>query len=129
MPLRPRTALAFTIVATTSSLPAQDWGPARVGVTPAARAEVQATIRLPGAVEAATHAIVASEEAGVVAEIRVQEGSRVRRGATLARLRRETLERDLDAARGQLTESQARLELAMRSRTARRASSSSAMSP
>ncbi len=116
MPHLPRSAIAFAVAVAATQLPAQDWGPARVGVTAAVEAEVQATIRLPGTVEAATHAIVASEEAGVVAEIRVREGSQVRRGATLARLRRETLERDLEAARGQLTEAEARLELAVRSR-------------
>ncbi len=86
-------------------------------MTAAAQAEVQPLVRLAGNVEAETHAVVASEESGVVAELRAREGSPVKRGATLARLRRETLERDLEAAEGQLAEAEARLELARRSRT------------
>ncbi len=115
-PQRLIAALVAVVILGAHQLASQGWGPAQVGITPAAETELQAVVQLAGTVEAETQARIASEEAGVVAELRAREGSFVKQGATLARLKRETLERDLEAARAQLAEAQARLDIAQRSR-------------
>lgn len=104
-------ALALTLNAA-PRLAAQDWGPTRVGVTPARTAEVQAVIYLAGTVEARNRALVAGEVPGIVSELLVSEGDSVRRGAVLVRLRNTALQRDLEGAQAQLEEAQARLALA-----------------
>jgi len=92
----------------------QDWGPTRVGVTPARQGTVQSVVHLPGSVEARTSAVVASSVAGVVAQVAAREGESVKRGATLVKLSYDTHDRQLRAAQGLLAESQARLLLAER---------------
>ncbi len=83
-----------------------------VGFTEALNHTVRAAIELTGTVESRRSSLVASEVAGLVEEISAREGERVRRGAPLVKLRRETAELRLRSARGQLEESRARLQLA-----------------
>lgn len=114
---RRRSALFSTLAVlcgATGVVQAQGWGPSPVGVTPARSTTVQAVVQLPGTVEARTSAVVASDVPGVVDQLLVREGDLVERGAVLARLLKETVERDLEAAQAQLAEAQARLELAER---------------
>ena len=99
----------FTLV---PELPAQDWGPSRVGVTAARSAEVQEVIYLAGSVQARNRALVAGEIPGVVEQLAVGEGDFVRRGAVLVRLRNQAMTRDHEGAVAQLEEAQARLKLA-----------------
>lgn len=89
--------------------------PARVRYTEAERHELRGEAILPGTVEARTASLVASEVAGLVVELRAQEGDTVRRGQTVVRLRRKTLEFRLAESRADLKEAEARLELAERS--------------
>ena len=102
---------------TVGSGTAQGWGPAKVGVTAARSAPVQEVVRLAGSVETRTRALVAATVPGLVVEQLAREGDFVRRGTTLVRLLRETLERELEAAQAQLAEARARLDLAQRART------------
>jgi len=74
--------------------------------------EVRRSIRLPGSVESRTASIVATEVAGYVVAVDVQEGDRVRKGHPLARLRTIWFELQLQAAEGRLKEARARLDLA-----------------
>lgn len=108
-----RSGLSFLVAAAlASALPAQDWGPSRVGVTAARSAEVQAVIHLAGSVQAVNRALVAGEIPGVVSELLVSEGEFVRRGAILVRLRNQAMKRDLEGAVAQFEEARARLGLA-----------------
>lgn len=88
-----------------------------VGVTEAREAPVASTVSLTGSVISRTNALVASEIAGLVTALEVREGHRVKRGAPIARLRRDNLSLRLDAARAQHRESEARLALAQSSLT------------
>ncbi|MEM7582862.1 MAG: efflux RND transporter periplasmic adaptor subunit [Acidobacteriota bacterium] len=83
-----------------------------VRFTTARSHEAQQTLRLTGSVEARQIATVATEVAGVVAQLLTPEGSTVRRGAPLVRLRRKPIELRHEAARGQLAEAEARLKSA-----------------
>jgi RND family efflux transporter MFP subunit len=74
--------------------------------------EIRRSIRLPGSVEARTASVVATEVAGYVVAVDVQEGDRVRKGHALARLRTIWFELQLQEADGRLKEARARLELA-----------------
>jgi len=74
--------------------------------------EVRRSIRLPGSVEARTASVVATEVAGYVVAVDVQEGDRVRKGQPLARLRTIWFELQLQEAEGRLKEARARLQLA-----------------
>lgn len=94
---------------------AQEMPPGPVRYTEAREHPVQRIIRLPGSVESSTVSLVASEVGGIVLEVMAREGDRVRKGATLARLRTTTLELQRDASAAQLKEAQARLKLAERS--------------
>ena len=91
-------------------------GPAPIGVTVALEVEMRGLVTLPGTVEARTGGTVASEVEGVVVEVVARAGDRVKRGDTLIRLRRETLEIELRGAKAELAEAEARLDLARRSR-------------
>ena len=73
---------------------------------------VRQTVRLTGSVEARQTAVVATEVAGVVAELLAPEGTHVRQGSPLVRLRRERLELRHLAASGELAEAVARLKSA-----------------
>jgi RND family efflux transporter MFP subunit len=99
----------------TSLLPAQDMPPGPVRYTVAREYPVQRTISLPGSVESPTVSLVASEVEGIVIELRAREGDAVRKGATLARLRKTTMELQREASAAQLKEAEARLKLAERS--------------
>lgn len=85
-----------------------------VGYTEARELAVRSTVRLSGSVEARSAGVVASEVAGLVVELAAREGDAVRRGQPLVRLRRENLELRRTARRADLTEAEARLQLATR---------------
>lgn len=89
--------------------------PAPVRYAEAQRHELRGEAILPGTVAAHTTSLVASEVEGLVVELRAREGDTVRRGQTIARLRRQNLELRLDEAQAQLKEAEARLDLAARS--------------
>lgn len=88
--------------------------PAEVRYTEAREYNLRRTISLPGSVEARTASVVASEIGGVVAELLVREGHRVKEGQVLARLRTTNLELELRAAEAAHKEATARLKLAER---------------
>ena len=77
--------------------------------------EVQRRLVLPGTAEPRTSAIVASEVAGLVIELKAREGDYLKKGAYIAQLRRRNIELLLAAEEASLAESKARLELAERS--------------
>ena len=91
--------------------------PVPVGVTAARQASVSPIIALTGTVASQRQTLVASEVAGLVMSLEARDGDRVRRGAPIVRLRRESLSFDRDAARARLQEAEARLALAARSHT------------
>lgn len=91
-------------------------GPAPVRYTEARVADITETIELTGTIESRRTSIVASEVPGVVETLFVRDGDRVDAGAPIARLRRETLALQAEAAAGDLEEARARLELARSSR-------------
>lgn len=74
--------------------------------------EVRESLGLTGSVASRSASVVASTISGVVVELRSRDGDTVRRGNTLARVRRETFDLVLRSAKGQLAEAAARLELA-----------------
>ena len=108
-------AAALALAAWSGALLAQMPASVPVGVTSARTADVRATVSLTGTVESRTSGVVASEVAGLVVDLVVRAGDSVARGRPLVRLRTETLELDLKAARARLAESEARLRLADRS--------------
>lgn len=114
---RPRVcALAIWCwVAGATIVAAQEMPPAPVRFAEARNHVVRSEVVLTGTVIARTSSLVASEVAGLVVELRAREGDAVRRGQSIARLRRQTLELRLDESRAELKESEARLELARRS--------------
>lgn len=85
-----------------------------VGFTEARQYRVHRRLSLPGSVEASVSSRVASEIAGLVAEVPVREGDRVKKGELLARLSERSLELSLRAAQAQLEEAEARQKLAER---------------
>jgi len=106
------TALAFALTGVAFS---QERPPGPVRYTEAREHSVQRTLRLSGSVESATVSLVASEVEGMVIELLAREGDKVKKGATLARLRQTTMELQRDASVAQLKEAEARLKLAERS--------------
>ena len=70
-----------------------------VEVTPVAAMAFTETIRLTGTVQAHRDVTISAEESGVVREILVEKGSRVRRGQPIARLDAALLQAQLDQAR------------------------------
>ena len=93
---------------------AQGTGPSPVRTTEVRSTEMRDTVRLPGDVAAHVEALLASEVAGLVVDLPARDGTRVRRGDVIARLRSDALELRLEAARGQRTEAKARLDRAER---------------
>jgi RND family efflux transporter MFP subunit len=93
-----------------SPSPAQPAGPVRF--TEAIEHSVRRAVYLPGSIRSRTESVVASEVAGLVVSLDVNEGDRVRKGAPLAHLRTASLELELQAVNGQLKEASARLDLA-----------------
>lgn len=89
--------------------------PAPVRYTEVIERAVRGEVILPGTVAARTSSVVASEVEGLVVELLAREGETIRKGAPIARLRRQTLELRLAEARAALKEAAARLELAVRS--------------
>jgi RND family efflux transporter MFP subunit len=73
---------------------------------------VRRTIVLPGSVASRTESLVASEVEGLVVELTAREGTPVRQGQTIAKLRSDQLELRLAAAEADLREAAARLTLA-----------------
>lgn len=106
----PYLALATCLAIDAAPSGAQPEVPVRF--TEARQHQVHQTLRLTGSVEARRIATLATEVAGVVAELLVSEGTEIRRGSPLARLRRESIELRARAARGQLAEAEARLKSA-----------------
>jgi multidrug efflux pump subunit AcrA (membrane-fusion protein) len=107
-------ALALAVTAGAQSTLAQ-MPPAPVRFTEAREYQFRGEVTLPATVAARTSSLVASEVAGLVAELVVREGDTVRRGQAVVRLRRQNLELRLTASRAGLKEASARLELAERS--------------
>lgn len=70
-----------------------------VEVTPVAAMAFTETIRLTGTVQAHKDVTISAEESGVVREILVEKGSRVRRGQPIARLDAALLQAQQDQAR------------------------------
>lgn len=85
-----------------------------VGFTEARQYRVHRRLSLPGSVEASLISRVASEIAGLVTEVPIREGERVRKGDLLAQLSGRSLELSLRAAQAQLEEAEARQKLAER---------------
>ena len=77
---------------------------------------MRAVVELTGSLESLRSSQVASEVAGLVVDLVAREGDMVRRGAPVARLRRETAALRLASAEGQLNEARARMQLAEASR-------------
>ncbi len=91
---------------------AQQRPPSPVRYTEARQHSLRRTIQLPGTVDSRTTSLVATTIAGLVVEYPGREGTRVKKGAVLARLRQKTRELSLQSTEGQLREAQARLEQA-----------------
>jgi RND family efflux transporter MFP subunit len=88
--------------------------PVPVGVTEVVVHQVRPTVTVPGTVESPRISLVAAETAGRVATVHAREGTRVRAGAPLISLDAEAIELRLRAARAELFEARARLDLAER---------------
>jgi RND family efflux transporter MFP subunit len=93
---------------------AQELPPAPVRYTLAREHEVRRGVVLSGSVRARTASLVATEVEGLVAQMLVREGDRVRSGQPLARLRTAPLDLRRRAAVAGLKEAEARLKLAER---------------
>jgi RND family efflux transporter MFP subunit len=89
--------------------------PAPVRYTEVRALPFRGEVTLPATVESRTSSLVASEVAGLVSELVAREGDTVRRGQSIVRLRRQSLELRLAASEAALKEAAARLELAERS--------------
>jgi len=74
------------------------------------------TLRLSGSLTPLRHAVVKSRSLGVVLELRVDEGDRVRAGALLARIDPRNLQAEHDARNAALRKAQADLLLASKNR-------------
>lgn len=70
------------------------------------------TVRLPGSIVSTTISTVASEVAGLVMDLPVQEGQRVDKGTVIARLRQETLRLRLAESQAQRREDESRRKAA-----------------
>lgn len=89
---------------------AQGFGPTPVAVAPIVERDLPATLRLVGSVLADRQALVASEFAGIVAELPVREGQRLRAGDPICKLDPVPAELNLDQAQAQLAAFKATLE-------------------
>ena len=106
--------LACLVAAGGPGLHSQEMPPSPVGYTEARNHLVRSSLRLPGTVESNVVSRVASEIGGLVVEYPVREGDQVTKGQLLARLNARSLELDVQAAKAQLAEAQARQKLAER---------------
>lgn len=79
-----------------------------VRYTEARSHQVRQQLRLPGTIEAPTLSPVASEVEGMVIKLLATEGTEVRKGSPLARLRKSNLELRLRSVMGELKEAAAR---------------------
>jgi RND family efflux transporter MFP subunit len=86
--------------------------PALVRYTEARERQLRRRVTLLGTVEAHNTSVVASEVAGKVFDLPVEEGDGVEKGQVLARLNTQTVEYQLAAVEAELREAQARLKLA-----------------
>ncbi len=93
-------------------LTAQQRPPAPVRYTVAREHSLRRAIQLTGTVESRTTSRVATTIAGLVEAFPGREGVRVKKGQTLAKLRRTTRELRLQSTEGQLREAETRLEQA-----------------
>jgi RND family efflux transporter MFP subunit len=74
------------------------------------------TLRLSGSLTPSRHAVVKSRSSGVILELHVDEGDRVRAGTVLARIDSRNLQAELDARNAALRKAQADLLLASKNR-------------
>jgi len=94
---------------------AQEGGPpAPVGYTVAVEHPLAQSVQLPGYVESPQRSRIASEVEGLISEFLVREGDRVEKGQPLVRLKTATLDLELQAARAELEEAEARRAMADR---------------
>ena len=114
--LIPSLVLSGVLVATLGAVQPNQSGdgiPASpVRYTKAVRHPVRRTIVLPGLVASRIESLVASEVEGLVVELAAREGTAVRKGQTIVRLRSDQLELRLAAAEADLREAEARWTLA-----------------
>ena len=96
---------------------AQGMPPANVRFTLAQEHSVRRDIRLPGTVDASTISVVASEVAGLVEALPAREGTSVRKGDVIARLRTDNRLLLLQAAEAEAAEANAHREMAQRELT------------
>ncbi len=82
--------------------------PSQVRYTEAQNHPLRRTLTFPGSVEAQTASTLASTVAGLVVEFPAKEGTRVKRGQLLAKLRSTPTELALEAQKASLREAQAR---------------------
>jgi len=80
-------AIAATLLAVTGSVAFGQMPVPTVSVVEALQQRVPVTLRLVGSVKPMTRSLIASEVAGVVSELPVEEGDRVEAGAVVCRLR------------------------------------------
>jgi RND family efflux transporter MFP subunit len=90
------------------------FGPSAVDVTAAVQIVAAEPVQLLGTVSPVRQSLVASEVDGLAAELRVDEGDRVRAGQILVRLRTANVEQQLAAAVASRDETEARLARAER---------------
>lgn len=107
--------VALCLGAAAGAMRAQERPPAPVRFAEARSHVVRSEVVLTGTVTARTSSVVASEVAGLVVELRAREGDTIRRGRSIATLRRQNLELRLAESKAELKESEARLDLARRS--------------
>ena len=118
--MRATASLILLALLLTGALPAmgQHGGPPPpVRTTEARSLDLRRSLRLTGTVEAHVQSLLATEVAGLVIALPAREGSTVKRGAVIARLRTDERELRLEAAKGLQLEAQARLEGAERQLT------------
>ncbi|HSR69470.1 MAG TPA: efflux RND transporter periplasmic adaptor subunit [Acidobacteriota bacterium] len=97
--------IAFAAASFISSAQAADRSP--VGYTEAISHPVQGSVTLPGSVVSRTVSTVASEVGGLVVEMPVREGDRVKQGDVLIALRQRSLRLQLAASQATLKEEEA----------------------
>jgi RND family efflux transporter MFP subunit len=106
------------LIAVMAAVPAAAQTPAQrpspVRFTEAREHVIRQSVQLTGSVQAAMLSLVASEIAGAVLEFPGREGTAVKRGQPLARLRQTSLELRIRAAEAELQEAEARHQLAER---------------
>ena len=94
---------------------AQEGGPpAPVGFTVAVERPLAQSVQLPGYVESPKRSRIASEVEGLITDFLVREGDRVEKGQPLVKLNTAALDLQIQAARAELEEAEARREMADR---------------